>query len=153
MDRFGIKAPSLKDEIYSKILPLYRAANADTDTRPHIRVFLQYYLEASALERERFVDDLKRYKFVYVRRLDGKIFRCLPADAYFYSSTLEEYFQGATKIYFVCLEDYELIIPKYKHELLKIFLRALGVVEEAPRLKAVNITREEAQRLKLPALE
>ena len=150
LERFGLKAPSLKDEIYSKILPLYRSSAADIDTRPHIRTFLRYYLETHFSARDRFVEDLQQYKFVFVKTLDDTISRCRPCEAYFYSAELAQYFQGVPKIYFVHLEDYEPFVPKRAHEDLKIFLRMVGVAFEAPRLRKIEINQDDAQRLKLP---
>ena len=134
LERFGIKEPSLKDDIYKKILPRYQTEEA-FETRSDIRTFVGYYQTASLEERMRLVNELKKYQFLYARSADGTPYRCYPHEIYIDSDDLRLYFEGVEEVYFVRSEDYaEYFKSKREIDMLKNFLREVGVADEVPRI-------------------
>ena len=134
LQKFGIAQPSLKDEIYNKILPRYRTQEA-FEIRSDIRTFAGYYQKASFEERRQLIKELKGHQFLYARSTDGTPYRCYPRETYIHSDDLERYFEGAQTVYLIRLEDYaEYFKGKSELDDLKDFLREVGVADEAPRI-------------------
>ena len=132
--KFGLKEPSLKDEIYNKILPRYMTDDL-FEILPDMKTFVEYYQTINLVERERFIAELKKYSFVYARGTNNTPYRCLPKEAYLESEELEKYFDGVTSICFVRLKDYaDYFSTKHELETLKDFLTAVGVYNEMPRI-------------------
>lgn len=137
-ESFGIKKPSLKDEIYNNILPKYNT-NDGIDTRPHFKLFFKHWKEEG--RPEDFINLIKDKSFILYKTNDDETrFRGEASDIYYPTSDLEKYFETKSDIKFVDLEDYHSFITDTgdKH-LLKEFLTKLGV-RDLPRILKREIT-------------
>ena len=63
IENFGIKKPSLRDEIYNKILPLYETDDG-IDTAPHFAKFFRYFKECKHQEVASFIELIKEIEFL-----------------------------------------------------------------------------------------
>ena len=138
VENFGIKKPSLKDEIYNRILPLYDT-NESIDTRPHFEIFFKYWKEEG--RPEDFINLIKDKSFIRYKTNDNeKIFRGKASNIYYPTSDLVKYFETKADTKFVNLEDYYTFITEEKEqEILKDFLVKLGV-RQLPRILNIEIT-------------
>lgn len=139
IENFGIKQPSLKDEIYNHILPLYDT-DEGIDTRPHFEIFFKYWKEEG--RPEDFINLIKDKSFVlYKTNANEKRFRGIANTIYYPSDDLQKYFETKPDTKFVDLEDYHTFITDEKEQqILKEFLLKLGV-KELPKL-FVNQTKD-----------
>lgn len=138
IENLGIKKPSLKDEIYNNILPLYDT-DEGIDTRPHFEIFFKYWKEEG--RPEDFINLIKDKSFILYKTNDDETrFRGEASDIYYPTSDLEKYFETKPDTKFVDLEDYHSFITDTvdKH-LLKEFLTKLGV-RDLPRILKREIT-------------
>lgn len=138
IENFGIKQPSLKDEIYNHILPLYDT-DEGIDTRPHFEIFFKYWKEEG--RPEDFINLIKDKSFILYKTNDDETrFRGEASGIYYSTSDLENYFETKPDTKFVDLEDYHSFITDTgeKH-LLKEFLTKLGV-RDLPRILKREIT-------------
>jgi hypothetical protein len=147
VEELGIKEPSLGDQIYNKILPLYQKKVVG-DTKGHFLLFFQYYKECSQHEADNFIDLLKGYKFILFRTTDGeRTYRGKADELYFPEELLKEWFQNKPDTKFVAIDEYlphlgEKDIP----ELFK-FLSALGVSKSA-RVRLHPLSEADAYKIK-----
>ncbi|WP_400263099.1 AAA domain-containing protein [Sphingobacterium sp. SG20118] len=148
IENFGVKKPSLKDEIYNHVLPLY-VTDDDIDTRPHFEIFFKYWKEEG--RPEDFVNLIRDKSFILYKTNDDETrFRGEASDIYYPSSDLEKYFETKPETRFVDLENYYSYITDGKEqEILKDFLVKLGV-RLLPRIfKEVIIDSSIKQQLEL----
>ena len=146
LERFVIKEPSLKDDIYKKILPRYQTEDK-RDPRSDIRTFVGYYQTASLEERMRLVNELKKYQFLYACSADGTPYRCYPHEIYIDSDDLRLYFEGVEEVYFVRSEDYaEYFKSKRELDILKDFLKAVGVADGVPRIVEHKLSTDRIEK-------
>lgn len=126
IENFGVKKPSLKDEIYNHILPLY-TTDEGIDTRPHFEIFFKYWKEEG--RPEDFINLIEEKSFIlYKTNDDERRFRGKARDIYYPTSNLKEYFETKPDTQFVDLEDYHTFITDEKEQqTLKEFLLKLGV--------------------------
>lgn len=138
IESFGIKQPSLKDEIYNQILPLYEVDGA-IDTEPHFKLFFQYWKEEG--RPEDFLNLIKDKQFIlYKTQEDETVFRGSAKEIYYPSEDMQKYFESKLDTKFVDLENYyELINDEKDRILLREFLLKLGV-SELPRIIYNEIT-------------
>lgn len=129
IEKFGIKQPSLKDEIYNYILPLYNT-DKGIDTRPHFEIFFKYWKEEG--RPEDFINLIKDNPFIlYKTNEDETRFRGVASDIYFPTSDLEKYFETKSDTKFVDLEEYyTFITDEREKQILKEFLLKLGISEK-----------------------
>jgi len=137
-ENFGIKKPSLKDEIYNNILPLYDT-NEGIDTRPHFEIFFKYWKEEG--RPEDFINLIRDKSFIlYKTNHDETRFRGEASEIYYPTSDLEKYFETKPDTKFVDLDDYYTFITDEKEQqTLKEFLLKLGV-SVLPRILKKEIT-------------
>ncbi len=126
---FGIKQPSLKDEIYNNILPLYEI-DESFDTEPHFKMFFTYWKESG--RPEDFIRLIKNKEFIsYKTSEDETTYRGKANEIYFPSEELTRYFGSKPDAKFVDLEDYYgFITDEKERRILKDFLLKLGVAED-----------------------
>lgn len=131
-ENFGIKKPSLKDEIYNHILPLYDN-NGEIDTDAHCLKFLNYWKKEG--RPEDFIELIKDKEFVsYKTKENDTTFRGIANKIYFPSTALQQYFERKPDTKFVDLEDYHTFITEDdEQQILKEFLLKLGVAK-LPRI-------------------
>ncbi len=143
----GITTPSLKDEIYNKILPQYKD-NVAIDTKPHFKKFFQYYNECSQLEAKSLIDLIKEYSFILYRSLSDKTqYRGKANMLYFPNETLQKWFQSKPDTKFVSFDEYLQLIGEDKKEELVSFLSELGVKDE-PRVLSCELSYQEAYQIR-----
>lgn len=132
IENFGIKEPSLKDEIYNRILPLYKN-DGYIDTETHFKKFFQYWKEEG--RPEDFIDLIKDKEFVsYKTKEYVTKHRGFASEIYYPSEGLLKYFETKRDSKFVDLEDYHNFITDIKDQkILKEFLLKIGV-SELPRI-------------------
>ena len=137
IESFGIKKPSIKDEITNHILPFY-AKNGSIDTVPHFKKFLKYWIDEG--RPEDFIDLIKDKEFIlFNTKKDEVIYRGRANTIYFPSSDLQNYFDFKHNTRFVLLKKYHEIIPETDWQNLKEFLLKIGV-SELPRISEKEIT-------------
>jgi len=132
IEAFGIKKPSLKDEIYNHILPLYNE-DGDIDTESHFKMFFKFWKEEG--RPEDFLELIKDKEFVsYKTANDDTTYRGRSNEIYFPNNELLKYFESKSDTKFVDLDDYYSFITDEKDKvILKEFLLKLGVSEQ-PRI-------------------
>lgn len=132
IENFGIKKPSLKDEIYNNILPLYEK-DGEIDTETHFKKFFTYWKKEG--RPEEFIDLIKSLEFVsYKTGKDQITYRGVASEIYYPTSELQKYFEPKTDTKFVDLEDYYTFIKDEKEQqTLKEFFLKLGV-KDLPKL-------------------
>ncbi|AZA99224.1 hypothetical protein EG359_06215 [Chryseobacterium joostei] len=125
-ENFGIKKPSLKDEIYNHILPLYDN-DGEIDTDVHFQKFLNYWKKEG--RPEDFIELIKDKEFIsFKTKENDTTFRGIANEIYFPSTELHQYFERKPDTKFVDLEDYHTFIQdEAEQQILKEFLLKLGV--------------------------
>lgn len=120
----GIKQPSLKDQIYNIILPMYKDG-ARIDTDPHFMMFFNYYCKCSNDEVDDFIGLIKEYKFVKYYENDVA-YRGKASDLYIPLPELIMFFSSKPSTRFVALDKYKTLVGKEKEKQLISFLSELG---------------------------
>ena len=138
IENFGIKKPSLKDEIYNNILPLYEK-DGEIDTEPHFKKFFNYWKKEG--RPEDFIGLIKNKEFIsYKTNQDETTYRGRANEIYYPTVELTKYFESKTTIKFINIEDYYNFITEEKEQqILKEFLLKLGV-STLPRIFKKEIT-------------
>lgn len=131
IENFGIKKPSLKDEIYNNILPLYEiGGEIDTDT--HFQKFFSYWTTEG--RPEDFILLIKDKEFIsYKTRENGTTYRGSAKEIYYPNDQLISYFTEKPDTKFVDLDDYQNFASEESQQIFKDFLLKLGV-RELPRI-------------------
>lgn len=126
LENFGIKKPSLKDEIYNNILPLYEK-DGEIDTETHFKKFFTYWKNAG--RPEEFISLIEDKEFVsYKTNEDETTYRGIANEIYYPTTDLVKYFESKPDTKFVDLDDYYSFITEEKEQqILKDFLLKLGV--------------------------
>lgn len=137
IENFGIKKPSLKDEIYNHILPLYKK-DGEIDTDTHFKKFFKYWKDEG--RPEDFINLIKDKEFVaYKTKVDETTYRGNANTIYYPFLDLQGYFAPKPDTRFVDLEDYHKFIEEKDRQILKEFLLKIGV-SELPRILNREIT-------------
>lgn len=138
IENFGIKQPSLKDEIYNHILPLYDT-DEGIDTRPHFEIFFKYWKEEG--RPEDFINLIKDKSFIlYKTNEDETTYHGIANEIYYPTTDLVKYFESKPDTKFVDLDDYySFITEENEQQILKEFLLKLGV-SLLPRILEKEIT-------------
>lgn len=146
-EAFGIKKPSLKDEIYNHILPLYDY-DGEIDTETHFKMFFKYWKDEG--RPEEFLELIKDKEFITYKTLNAEsIYRGRANEIYFPNNEILKYFETNSEAIIVDLDDYYSFIKNDEDRyLLKVFLLKLGVSEQPRILKRVISDRNEKNNLK-----
>lgn len=127
IDDIGIKLPSLRDQIYNTILPLYKSG-VDIDTDSHFKLFFDYFCKCSNEDAIDFIDLIKDYEFLlYFNENDEQMHHGAAETMYLPSSDLRKYFSAKADTRFVALDEYLKLIGKSKEWQIVNFLTKLGV--------------------------
>ncbi len=152
MESYGITKPSLKDEIYNKILPeLNRLPKITRQKTPygyisgsnpnqsipvsvetaikHFKKLFGYYLESNRAEQREFIAELKKYDCLvcFSAAAKDKYVAHQKPVIYFPTDELMEYFEVKPSTCFVDWESYLDLIGNDQEESLHEFLSKLGV--------------------------
>jgi hypothetical protein len=138
LKNFGIKQPSLKNEIYTKILPKYNS-NEGIDTKPHFEIFFKYWKTEG--KPDDFINLIIEKPFlIYKTNQNETKFRGKPSEIYYTTTELEKYFKKKSDTKFVDLEEYHSFITDADDRItVKDFLIKLGV-SETPRILVREIS-------------
>lgn len=138
IENFGVKKPSLKDEIYNHILPLYDT-NEGIDTRPHFEIFFKHWKEEG--RPEDFINLIRVKSFVLYKTNDNeKRFRGVANTIYYPTTDLLKYFETKPDTKFVDLENYyNFITDEKEQQILEDFLLKLGI-NKYPQIKEQEVS-------------
>ncbi|MGI6336698.1 MAG: AAA domain-containing protein [Eubacteriales bacterium] len=121
----GVKQPSLKDQIYTIILPQYKDGGSP-DSKAHFQLFFKYYCKCSTDEVDEFIDLLKDYQILRFHE-DGKVYRIKANQLYLPSQELRRYFATKPTTRFVDYDGYIDLVGREQEKYLLSFLSELGV--------------------------
>jgi hypothetical protein len=128
IEKFGVKRPSLRDEIYNKILPAYDT-DEDIDTSPHFMKFFRYFKECPNDKVADFIGLIKDKEFLlYNTAEDDEVFRGRAKDIYLPTPDLKAWFETKSDTKFLVLDEYHEMVNEKDHANLMKFLEWLGVV-------------------------
>lgn len=137
IEKFGVKKPSLRDDIYNKILPAYKT-NIAIDTSPHFNKFFRYFKECRNEEVAEFIGLIKDKTFLrYNATEDDKVFRGKAKDIYLPNPDLKAWFETKPDTNFLLLDEYREMVDEKDHANLMKFLELLGIVS-FPRIMDVG---------------
>ncbi len=144
-----IAFPSLFDEIYHQIIPLYREkAGQGCNPQAHFRKFFQYYLDASGLEAEKLVEAIKPLAFLeYTSAGNATVQSGVAGQLYFPDRELVQWFAAKPSAKFARWDELLNLAGQSQRDRLRRFLRELGVAE-APRLCDRELDRQTARTIK-----
>jgi hypothetical protein len=127
IEKFGVKKPSLRDEIYNKILPAYSTDEA-IDTTAHFVKFFRYFKECRNEEIASFIHLIKDKKFLRCKKAnESKVYRTIATALYLPIPDLKTWFETKPDTLFLSLDEYRDMVDVSDHVNLMKFLEQLGV--------------------------
>lgn len=124
---FGVRKPSLRDEIYNKILPAYQTTGG-IDTTSHFSKFFRYFKECKHEDVSGYIDLLRDKQFLRVTTAaDPKVYRGMAVALYLPTPELKEWFDAKPDTRFLLLDEYRGMVDPKDNERLMEFLQQLGV--------------------------
>ena len=134
-EQIGIKEPSLKDQIYNIILPMYRkGGNIDTD--PHFMLFFKYFCKCSNDEVDEFINLIKGYEFLSCYQVgDSMTYRGAASSMYLPTPELVAFLETKKGVRFLTLAEYKELVGRSQEKQLMAFLTELGVRKEISLIK------------------
>ncbi len=133
----GVKQPSLKDQIYNIILPMYKEGGS-IDTDPHFNMFFEYYCTCSNAEVDEFVNLIKEYRFIKFYNENGGAFREKASELYIPTMELKFYFSCSPSTKFVAFDEYKKLVGEKQEKQLLQFLIKLGAKDMPAVLESPN---------------
>lgn len=125
-ESFGITTPSLKDEIYNHIIPLYDS-KVGIDTKAHFELFFKYFQECPSNEIKEYVKLIKDKEFLrYKSKNKDIIYRGRASYIYYPSNELLMYFDNKLDTNFLDIDFYKDFINEKPDEFKK-FVIELGI--------------------------
>lgn len=142
IENFGVKKPSLRDEIYNKILPSYNT-NEGIDTSPHFMKFFRFFKECSNEKVAEFIGLIKNLKFLKYKAVNNEVvYRGQASDIYLPDRELLEWFAPKPDTKFLLLDQYLKLVGASNHETLILFFEKLGV-RKAPCVFSREVSRSD----------
>jgi hypothetical protein len=133
IDKFGITKPSLRDDIYNKILPQYRTKKG-FDPTPHFMKFFRYFKECKNEDIGDFIRLLADKEFLkYTTAKDDSVYRGRGSDIYLPMDDLKSWFEPKPDSKFLLLDEYRKVVGEKDWARLDDFLMRLGVAK-SPRV-------------------
>jgi hypothetical protein len=133
IEKFGITKPSLRDDIYNKILPQYRT-NERIDTTPDFMKFFRYFKECKNEDVGNFIQLVVDKAFLkYTTAKDDTVYLGRGRDIYLPTEELKSWFQPKPDSKFLLLDEYRNAVGEKDEARLDEFLMRLGV-EKSPRI-------------------
>ena len=129
VEYLGIKKPSLKNEIYNKILPIFDKGG-NFYSGPYFKKLFEYFLyECPEAEKKQYINNLKKYDIIRYSTLGNKdsYSRAKPDTVYFPTDELKDYFAVKPSTRFVDWDGYLDLVGEENKECLESFLTKLGV--------------------------
>lgn len=124
----GITKPSLKNEIFNKILPKIKKGG-EFDSRQYFKKLFDYYCyECPEVEKDNYIQQIKKYSILRYSTSDRDGFFCdFPQNIYFPIEDLKKYFSVKPSTKFVDWDGYLDLVGRENEKFLKSFLIELGV--------------------------
>lgn len=142
----GLSEPSLKNEIYNQILPLYDE-EGDLDTEEHFMKFFAYYKECAQTDIDKFIELIKDKKFVsYYSQENKEVYRGEASTIYYPSEFLKRYFASKKNTRFLGIEEYSKMIQPNEEKILLSFFKEIGIAFE-PRIIKYYYSTEEVKKI------
>jgi hypothetical protein len=127
IEKFGVKKPSLRDEIYNKILPAYYT-DTEIDTTAHFMKFFRYFKECRNEEIASFLQLIKDKRFLRCKKAnDPKVYRAIATNIYLPLPDLKTWFDTKPDTLFLTLDEYREMVDARDQENLTKFFEQLGV--------------------------
>lgn len=150
IEKIGVKAPSIKDQIYNFILPQYKTGK-EFETSQHFLLFFNYYRNCTHDEQTDFIDEIQDIEFLsYYTQADSQQHRGKASDLYFPDNVLVEYFETKPTTKFLAFDEYKLLVGISKETKLRQFFVDLGVRESIAVYKKTLSWSEQVDRGDLP---
>ena len=139
IEKFGVKKPSLRDEIYNKILPAYNT-DKGIDTSPHFMKFFRYFKECPNDKVSEFIGLIKDKEFLHFTTADNpKVYRGMAGNLYQPTPDLKAWFETKPDTRFLFLDKYHEMVDEKDHPSLNEFFERLGV-SKIPRMFSRTIS-------------
>lgn len=149
LKQLGVERPSLRDEIYNRILPLYKDNSEEIYTETHFLKFFEYYKECPQKDVDAFIKLIKDCEFISFRSADDNTtYRGKASILYIPNETLKKWFQAKPDTGFIEYEEYLQLVGEGNREELNNFLTYLGVKDE-PRVLSRELSVQEAYQLSI----
>lgn len=149
IEKIGVKAPDLKDEIFNKILPKC-SGNVSTDMKGYFQKLFTYYKSCPIFESGKFADKLSKCQILNYSTKNGRHTRQLTPDKVYYpTDELKKYFDLKPDTAFLDMDFYSGIVPEEDFSMLAMFFGAIGIHYEPIVTKRI-IGESEAVKLGLP---
>jgi hypothetical protein len=143
-----ITKPSLRDEIYNKILPLYKTDDEINDI-DHFKKFFAYYKDCPLKARAEYIKDIKNCPFLRCSRANSdRVYRSTALGAYFRTEELLAWFKPKPMTWFVRVNDYLTMVEAHDKTLLHSFLNEIGV-HVRPRIIEIKLSADDANKIKM----
>jgi hypothetical protein len=124
---FGIKKPSLRDEIYNRILPGYES-DQGIDTHPHFIKFFRYFKECKHDDVEDYLALIRDKHFLrFATASDSTVYRHRAMDLYLPTPELKDWFETKPDTKFLMLDEYLGIVDPKDIVRLMEFFKQLGI--------------------------
>ncbi|MGE7023359.1 DEAD/DEAH box helicase [Solibacillus cecembensis] len=135
LTQLGVQQPTLYDEIYNQIFPIYKQGGKIV-TQTHFKKFFEYYTQCPKIESEKLINQIKDLEFIRGSALNSEeVLRYVAKNLYLPTEHLTKWFQNKKETVFVKLDDYVKLVGEQNKEQLIRFLKDLGVNDEARLLK------------------
>jgi len=145
--KLGITRPSLKSEIFSKIIPQYEDGNV-VNPKVNFMKFFQYYMEYPRVEVDVLLESIKECKFLLFRFIGDKTeYRAIARTQYFPNENLLNWFSSKPDTRFVLYNKYLELVGNENERYLVSFLTELGV-KSAPAIIERELNWREAREIK-----
>ncbi len=149
VESFGITKPSLKNEIFNKILPKIKKGGK-FDSRQYFKKLFDYYCyECPEVEKENYAQQIRKYTILRYSTSDREgFFRELPQKIYLPNEELKKYFSVKSDTKFVDWDGYLDLVGKENEKFLNSFLIELGVSTEI-QIYNEQLSRGEANKMNI----
>lgn len=127
IEKFGVKKPSLRDEIYNKILPACNTGEG-IDTTPHFMKFFRYFKECRHDVVVEFIELIKDKRFLKCKAAcDETVYHGTASNIYLPTPDLNAWFETKPDTLFLCLDEYREMVAVRDHSRLDDYFHMLGV--------------------------
>lgn len=144
LEKLGVTIPSLKDEIYTKILPQYETGMPDDETvKADFKKILAYYEKCPNAEIKEYTERIQSNLLLRSKPQTGTYTNAKAGDIYFPNEELQIWFDAKNDVNFIDLDFYKEFTTEDK---LILFFEKIGVRSE------IRITYEEAHVIQSPTI-
>lgn len=127
IEKVGITIPSIRDEIYNVIVPMYKNDEDDIDIDAHFKILFKYYKQCPQEEVDDFLDEIRNCEFITcIKASDPIFYRSKAKELYLPTDELLKYFEASPETYFIALDEYKTLFGKSEEKNLVSFFTDLG---------------------------